>query len=73
MQQVYGLARHLYNALTSIYSALFRTSSPLIFDWRTDEVSEMLGKDPELIRLFCNIKTELYWFSKSSISLGPRY
>jgi hypothetical protein len=34
----------------------------------------MLGRDPELIRLFCNIKTELYWFSKSftSIPLSPR-
>jgi len=58
----YGLAKQLYNMLTSIYAALFKTTSPLTFDWRTAEISEMLGRDPELIKSFCNIKTEMHWF-----------
>jgi len=58
---LYGLARHLYNAITSIYSALYKTTTPLIFDWRKEAVSEMLGRDPQLIRSFCNIKTEMFW------------
>ena len=35
-----------------------------MLDWRTEEVSKLLGKDPQLIRLFCDIKTEMYWFRK---------
>lgn len=61
-QPLHNLARHLYNTLTAIYSALYRTTSPLTLDWRTDEISELLDKDPDLIRLFCDIKTEMYWF-----------
>jgi hypothetical protein len=61
-QLLYGLARHIYNTLTSIYSALFKTASPLTFDWHTDEISDMLGRDPSLIKAFCYVKTEMYWF-----------
>ncbi|KAH6678190.1 hypothetical protein B0J14DRAFT_650412 [Halenospora varia] len=57
----YDLSRHMYNTLTSIYSALYKVSSPLTLDWRNEAVSEMLGRDPELIRAFCDIKTEMYW------------
>jgi hypothetical protein len=64
LQPVHGLAKHLYHSLTAIYSALYRTTSPLMLDWRKDEISELLGKDPDLIRLFCDIKTEMYWFRK---------
>ena len=49
---------------TSIYAALYKTTSPLTLDWRTEEVAEMLGKDEQLIQLFCNVKTEMYWFCK---------
>jgi hypothetical protein len=63
-QQVYELCRHIFNNLISIYSALYKTTSPLALDWRTEEVSEMLGNDAELIRLFCDIKTEMFWFCK---------
>lgn len=61
----YDLSRHMYNTLTSIYSALYKVSSPLTLDWRNEAVSEMLGRDPELIRAFCDIKTEMYWIRKS--------
>jgi hypothetical protein len=64
---MYGLAKHIYNTLTSIYSALYKTTSPLTFDWRKKDVfSEMLGGDPVLIQLFCDIKTEMYWFREAS-------
>ena len=64
---MYGLAKHIYNTLTSIYSALYKTTSPLTFDWRKKDVfSEMLGGDPVLIQLFCDIKTEMYGFRETS-------
>lgn len=63
------LASHVYDTLTSIYSALYKTTSPLTFDWRTDEISEMLGRDQDLIKAFCSIKTEMYWFRMCSTSL----
>jgi hypothetical protein len=65
------LTRHIYQTLTSIYASVFKTTSPLTLDWRTMEVSEMLGRDTELIRLFCDIKTEMFWFCKS-IRLASR-
>lgn len=48
--------------LTSIYAALFKTTSPLLFDWRRAEISEMLGGDRELVQSFSNITTEMHWF-----------
>lgn len=67
---VYGLAMHLYNAITSIYSALYKATTPLTFDWRKEEISGMLGRDPQLIRSFCNIKTEMFWLRESSLNLS---
>ncbi|KAH7304893.1 hypothetical protein BKA65DRAFT_205484 [Rhexocercosporidium sp. MPI-PUGE-AT-0058] len=65
----YHLNQHIYNTLTSIYAALYKTTSPLTLDWRTAEISDMLGRDPELIRLFNHIKTEMYWFHAARDSL----
>ncbi|KAH6718828.1 hypothetical protein BKA61DRAFT_262953 [Leptodontidium sp. MPI-SDFR-AT-0119] len=65
----YHLNKHIYNTLTSMYAALYKTTSPLTFDWRTTEISDMLGRDPELIRLFNDIKTEMYWFHAARDSL----
>jgi hypothetical protein len=64
LQPIHSLAKHLYHILTAIYSALYKTTSPLMLDWRRDEISDMLGNDAELIKLFCDIKTEMYWFRK---------
>jgi hypothetical protein len=61
-ERVYNLNQHLYNMLTSIYAALYKTTSPLTLDWRSKEVAAMLGNDADLITLFCNIKTEMFWF-----------
>ena len=68
---IYTLGRHLYNAITSIYSALYKTTTPLTFDWRKEEISEMLGRDSELIKSFCNIKTEMFWLRMSSFLNWP--
>jgi hypothetical protein len=38
----------------------------MIFDWRKDEVLEMLGGDEELIEKFRLIKTEMFWLRESS-------
>ena len=59
-----ALVQHLYNAITSIYAALYKTTSPLTLDWRTEEIASMLGNDVELIRLFSIIKAEMFWFRK---------
>ncbi|KAH9204311.1 hypothetical protein DL95DRAFT_471612 [Leptodontidium sp. 2 PMI_412] len=65
----YHLNQHIYNTLTSMYAALYKTTSPLTLDWRTAEISDMLGRDLELIRLFNDIKTEMYWFHAARDSL----
>jgi hypothetical protein len=65
--KLYSLTTHMFNTLTSIYAALYKTTSPLTLDWRTKEVAEMLGKDEQLIQLFCNVKTEMFWFRKYQI------
>lgn len=57
--------------LTSIYATLYRTTSPLTFDWRQNEIAELVGNDLELIRLFCNIKTEMFWLQAENESLFP--
>jgi hypothetical protein len=58
----YYLMRHMYNALTSVYNALFKATPPLTLDWRTEEIFELLGRDRELVGLFNDIKTEFLWF-----------
>ncbi|KAK0104871.1 hypothetical protein ONS95_005137 [Cadophora gregata] len=58
----FQLNQHLYNTLTSTYAALYNSTSPLTLDWRTEEIASLLDRDPELIKLFCNIKTEMFWF-----------
>jgi hypothetical protein len=65
-EKIYSLNQHLYNMLTSTYAALYKTTSPLTFDWRKEEVAFMLGNDAHLINLFCSIKTEMFWFRKYS-------
>jgi len=63
-EKIYNLNEHLYNMLTSIYAALYKTTSPLTLDWRSNEVAVMLGNDSQIINLFCDIKTEMFWFRK---------
>ena len=65
IRSAYALTCHLYNAVTSIFAALYKTTSPLTLDWRTGEVAAMLGHDSDLIKSFSNVKTEIYWFRTS--------
>lgn len=65
-EKLYNLNHHIYNMLTSTYAALYKTTSPLTLDWRSKEVADMMGNDAHLINLFCNIKTEMFWFRKCS-------
>jgi hypothetical protein len=64
--KAYNLNQHIYNMLTSIYAALYKTTSPLTLDWRSKEVADMMWNDVHLIKLFCNIKTEMFWFRTCS-------
>lgn len=61
LESHYGLVKHIYFTLTSIYAATFRTKSPTFFDWREEDVWEMLGGDQELIEKFGLVKTEMLW------------
>ncbi|KAN0116972.1 hypothetical protein V8E51_002949 [Hyaloscypha variabilis] len=70
-ETIYSLSQHLYNMLTSMYAALYKTTSPLTLDWRSKEVAAMLGNDADLITLFCNIKTEMFWFQSHKHELFP--
>lgn len=67
-ETLYGLGKHMYNTLTSVYAALYKTTSPLTFDWRTQEVRDMLGGDGGLVEAFINIKTEMFWLCKNAQS-----
>ncbi|KAH6678189.1 hypothetical protein B0J14DRAFT_650411 [Halenospora varia] len=67
----YELCFHMYNTLTSIYSALYKTTSPLTLDWRTEEVLEMFGGNTELIHYFSSIKTEMHWIQFEMANLRP--
>jgi hypothetical protein len=56
------LARHMYDMLVSIYSALFRPSSPLTRNWLTDK--DLFGEETELIRHMGTLETEFHLFRK---------
>lgn len=55
------LVKHIYHSLISIYTALFRTESPLLFDWRKDETYDMLGRNQTLIYDLVSIEAEMLW------------
>jgi hypothetical protein len=57
--QLYQLAQHMYNMLVSIYSGLFRPSSPLWLNWLRDDVYELFGRDWRLIEAMGTLKTEI--------------
>lgn len=44
-----GLAQHMYEMLISIYSALFKPSSPLWLNFLKDEVFELFGRDLRIV------------------------
>lgn len=57
--ELYQLARHLYDMLVSIYSGLFRPSSPLWLNWLRDDVYELFGRDSRITNAMGTLKTEI--------------
>lgn len=66
---LHGLARHMYHTLTSIYAALYKTTTPLAFDWRKEEIYELLGHNDSLVEAFNLIKTEISKLCKQNIMM----
>ena len=56
---LYQLAQHMYNVLVSLYSGLFRPSSPLWLNWLRDDVYELLGRDWRIMEAMGTLKTEI--------------
>ncbi|KAE9377782.1 hypothetical protein N431DRAFT_478944 [Stipitochalara longipes BDJ] len=55
----YQLAQHMYNMLVSLYSALFRPSSPLWLNWLRDDIYELFGRDWRIMEAMGTLKTEI--------------
>ncbi len=64
---LHGLASHMYHTLTSIYTALYKTTTPLAFDWRKEETYELLGHNETLVEAFGVIKAEISKLCKWNI------
>jgi hypothetical protein len=65
----FSLAQHMYNMFVSIYSGLFRPSSPMWLNWLKDEVFELFGKDYRITGCIGVLKTELDYICSSRASL----
>jgi len=61
----FSLAQHMYNMFVSIYSGLFRPSSPMWLNWLKDEVFELFGKDYRITGCIGTLKTELDYICSS--------
>jgi hypothetical protein len=59
--------------LLSIYATNFSTTSPIIFDWREENVYNMLGCDQELIEAFCLVKAEMFWLRQQKLASKKAY
>jgi hypothetical protein len=60
------LAGQMYHMLISIYSGLFRTSSPLRLNWLIDDICELFGRDQHVIHSMGTLKTEFRLFGRYS-------
>ncbi|KAG4437593.1 hypothetical protein IFR05_006932 [Cadophora sp. M221] len=58
------LARHMYDMLVTLYSGLFRASSPLSLNWLFDDIYKLFGRDRILVGRMGIIKTEFAHFHK---------
>lgn len=70
------LSQHMYDMLVSIYSGLFKPSSPLWLNWLKDDVLENFGRDPSIIERMGNLKTEMKFccsFAPHSTHVGIGY
>ncbi|KAF7562175.1 hypothetical protein G7046_g1962 [Stylonectria norvegica] len=53
---------HFYHYLVSIYSTLFRATSPLYADFRVAATRRLLQDDEDLLQSFMNLRTESFYF-----------
>ena len=63
------MAKHMFHYLVSIYSALFKSTTPLYIDWRLDSNRQLFGQDEELLAAFKALRTEALYFRTWMISL----
>lgn len=68
VQNGLALAQHMYDMFVSVYSGLFRPSSPMWLNWLKDEVFELLGKDYKITHCLGILKTELNYVCSFSAS-----
>jgi hypothetical protein len=57
--EFYQLGQHMYNILVSVYSGLFRPSSPLWLNWLRDDIYELFGRDWRIIEAMGTLKTRI--------------
>jgi hypothetical protein len=60
------LAQHMYDMLVSIYSALFRPSSPLWLNWLREDVFDLFGRDRRVMVAMGTLKTEIGYYGRKS-------
>ena len=65
----YHLAQHMYNMVISIYSGLFRTSSPLWLNWFKAEMFKPIVSEFEITRRIGVVKTEVVGYSMYALLL----
>jgi hypothetical protein len=65
-----ALARHMYDMLISVHSALFRPSSPMGLNWLKDDVFELFGRDYRITHCMGTLKTELSFMGERLIYHG---
>jgi hypothetical protein len=57
------LSQHMYDMLVSIYSGLFRPSSPFWLNWLKSDILDLFGRDTRIIERMGNLKTEIMFCS----------
>ena len=57
-ERTFDLAKHMYDMLVSIYSGLFRPSSPMCLNWLNQEIFELFGQDYRITHAMGTLKTE---------------
>ena len=68
MSAMFGLAKDIFNTLTTIYSTIFKAHSPLILNESSEEISILLDRETKSVDAFRNVKTEMNLFCKFYVS-----
>lgn len=64
------LSQHMYDMLVSIYSGLFRPSSPLWLNWLREDILDLFGRDTRIIERMGNLKAEMRFLGASGFQSG---